>query len=71
MFSKPPKGFWKKQAAIIRFAEEHPKDTIICADNDCDLMKSDKLPGNLHLVIPTGDIKALSREDVIEIDHLK
>ncbi|PCS06407.1 hypothetical protein RU87_GL001616 [Lactococcus plantarum] len=71
MFSKPPKGVWKKQAAIIRFAEEHPKDTVVCADNDCDLMNSDKLPGNLHLAIPTGGIKALSREDLIEIDKLE
>ena len=34
-------------------------------------MKSDKLPENLHLIIPTGTIKALSKEDLIEIDHLK
>ena len=71
MFTKPPKGVWKKQAAIIRFAEEHPKDTVICADNDCDLMNSDKLPDNLHLVIPTGAIKGLSKEDLIRIDNLK
>ena len=71
MFTKPPKGVWKKQAAIIRFAEEHPKDTVICADNDCDLMNSDKLLGNLHLIIPTGDIKALSKEDLATIDNLK
>ena len=71
MFTKLPKGYWKKQAAIIRFAEEHPKDTVICADNDCDLMKCDRLPDNLHLIIPTGGIKALSRETLGEIDRLK
>ena len=71
MFTKPPKGIWKKQAAIIQFAKEHPEDTVICADNDADLMNSNKLPENLHLIIPTGTIKALSKEDLIEIDHLK
>ena len=71
MFTKPPKGIWKKQAAIIQFAKEHPEDTVICADNDADLMNSNKLPDNLRLVIPSGDIKALSKGDLIVIDNLK
>lgn len=71
MFTKPTKGVWKKQAAIIQFAEEHPEDTIICADNDADCMKANELPDNLRLVIPSGDIKALSKEDLIVIDNLK
>ena len=71
MFTKPPKGFWKKQAAIIRFAEEHPKDTVICADNDADYMKYNEIPDNLRLVIPTGANKALSRENLVTIDNLK
>ena len=56
---------------LIQFAEEHPKDTVICADNDADLMNSNKLPDNLRLVIPSGDIKALSKEDLIVIDNLE
>lgn len=71
MFTKPPKGIWKKQAAIVRFAEEHPEDTIICADNDATFMNTDSLPDNLQLVVPSGTIKALSREDLIIIDNLK
>ena len=34
-------------------------------------MKCDRLPDNLHLIIPTGDIKALSKEDLATIDNLK
>ena len=71
MFTKPPKGVWKKQAAIIQFAENHPKDTVICADNDADYMKYNEIPDNLRLVIPTGANKALSRENLGEIDRLK
>ncbi|WP_058218179.1 hypothetical protein [Lactococcus lactis] len=67
-FDNVPRGVWKKQASIIKFAVEHPKDIVICADNDADLIKVDTLPKNLHLVIPTGTIKALSKEDLNIID---
>lgn len=67
-FNTAPLGVWKKQAAIIKFAIEHPEDIVICADNDADLIKVDTLPKNLHLVIPTGSIKALSKEDLNKID---
>ncbi len=70
-FITAPKGTWKKQAAIIQFAEEHPKDTVICADNDANFVNINKLPDNLQFVIPSGTIMALSKEDLINIDNLK
>lgn len=69
-FANTSKGIWKKQAAILQFAEEHPKDTIICADNDADFVNLNSFPNNLYFIIPSWAIKALSKEDLMTIDNL-
>lgn len=69
-FTKPPEGVWKKQASILQFAAKHPDDVIICVDNDADLMTTTNIPDNLYIIIPTGAIKALSKDDLVTIDQL-
>ncbi|WEV60371.1 hypothetical protein OZX68_05455 [Streptococcaceae bacterium ESL0729] len=71
-FTGAPKGTWKKFPTILKFALDHPESLVICADNDAyrEYSRTD-LPSNLHFIVPSGKIGALSKEDLEVIDNIR
>lgn len=63
--------YWDKLPEIIKFAELHPEDTVICADNDAWIVTKNniEIPSNLTFIVPSGNIGCLSKEDLIRIEE--
>ncbi|WP_429971780.1 hypothetical protein ACQW5G_04025 [Fructilactobacillus sp. Tb1] len=62
---------WNKLPDLVEYANEHPDDLVINADNDAFAVKPSEVPANLKFIVPDGKKGCLSENDFKKINDMK
>lgn len=70
-FTNSSDANWNKLPDLIKYANEHPNDLVINADNDAFAVKEAEVPSNLKFIVPDGKKGCLSENDFKKINEMK
>lgn len=70
-FTNSSDASWNKLPDLVRYANEHPDDLVINADNDAFAVKESEVPANLKFIVPDGKKGCLSENDFKKINEMK